>query len=76
MAEEKHEKYEQAEGFLTKLFTGWGAPEALARTVAGAIVGAVAAYFLATATGCTADYSQNADGSLQYHGTVVLPSGK
>lgn len=69
--EEKVEKAKAAAGFLAKLFSGWGAPEAVARTVAGAIVGALAAYLLA---GCTADFTQGADGSLEYHGTVVLPS--
>ena len=72
--EEKHEKAEQAAGWLVKVLTGWGVPGALARILAGAIVGAVAAWVAFSQSGCTADYSQNADGSLQYHGTIVLPS--
>ncbi len=66
-------KKEKAEGFLSRLFTGWGVPGSVARILAGAIVGAVAAWVALSQSGCTADYSQNADGSLQYHGTIVLP---
>ncbi len=73
MAEEQHQKEQQAASWLVKILTGWGVPGTLARVLAGAIVGAVAGFYLATATSCTAEYTQNADGSLQYHGSVVLP---
>ncbi len=71
--ETNQEQQQKAEGFLSRLFTGWGVPGSVARILAGAIVGAVAAWVALSQSGCTADYSQNADGSLQYHGTIVLP---
>lgn len=73
METDQENKKEKAEGFLSRLFTGWGVPGSVARILAGAIVGAVAAWVALSQSGCTADYSQNADGSLQYHGTIVLP---
>jgi hypothetical protein len=39
--ENKKEKAEEAVGFLTGIFTGWGIPANWAKAIAGAIVGAV-----------------------------------
>lgn len=65
-------KKQEAEGFLSRLFTGWGIPGSIARILAGALVGAVSAWIALSQSSCTADYTQTADG-LQYHGTIVLP---
>lgn len=73
MAEEKHEKAEQAAGWLTKVLTGWGVPGTLARIIAGAIVGAVAGWYLATASGCTVSYTKLPDGTVKAAGAVVRP---
>ena len=71
--EEKHEKAEQAAGWLVKVLTGWGVPGTLARIIAGAIVGAVAGWYLATATGCTVSYTKLPDGTVKAQGAVVKP---
>lgn len=49
----KIDKAEKASGFLSGLLTGWGLPANWARIIAGAVIGAIAAYFAATSTGCT-----------------------
>lgn len=64
------DKKQQAEGLISRLFTGWGVPGGIARILAGAIVGAVAAWIATTQTGCTASLTTNSDGTLQYRGSV------
>ena len=73
MAEEKHENEEKAANWLVKVLTGWGVPGTLARVIAGAIVGAVAGWYLATATGCTVSYTKLPDGTVKAQGAVVKP---
>lgn len=73
MAEEKHENEEKAANWLVKVLTGWGVPGTLARVIAGAIVGAVAGWYLATATGCTVSYTKLPDGTVRAQGAVVKP---
>lgn len=73
MAEEKHENEEKAANWLVKVLTGWGVPGMLARVLAGAIVGAVAGWYLATATGCTVSYTKLPDGTVRAQGAVVRP---
>ena len=72
METDQENKKQQAEGFLSRLFTGWGIPGSVARILAGAIVGAVAAWIAFSQSSCTADFSQSSEG-LQYHGSIVLP---
>ena len=72
MATDTDTRKEEAEGFLSRLFTGWGIPGSIARILAGALVGAAAAWLALAQAGCTADPTQTADG-LQYHGSIVLP---
>ena len=62
----------QAAGWVTGLLTGWGIPGSVARILAGAIIGAVAAYVTLTQSGCTADFRQTADG-VDFSGTLVFP---
>ena len=73
MAEEKHENEEKAANWLVKVLTGWGVPGTLARVLAGAIVGAVAGWYLATATGCTVSYTKLPDGTVKAQGAVAKP---
>ncbi len=73
MAEEKHETEEKAAGWLTKILTGWGIPGTIARIIAGAIVGALAAWYLATTTGCSISYTKLPDGTVSAQGAVVKP---
>lgn len=64
------DKKQQAEGWISRLLTGWGIPGSIARIIAGALVGAVAAWIAVTQSGCTASLTTNSDGSLQYRGSV------
>ena len=73
MAEEKHEKEEKAAGFLTGLLTGWGVPGNIARIIAGAIVGAVAAWYITTQTSCTVTYTKLPDGTVHATGAMAKP---
>lgn len=70
---EKHENEEKAANWLVKVLTGCGVSGTLARVLAGAIVGAVAGWYVATATGCTVSYTKLPDGTVQAHGAVVKP---
>ena len=51
-----------------------GVPAILAAGIVALLYGLLVYLGVISLSGCTADYSQMADGSLQYHGTVVLPS--
>lgn len=59
-----------AHTWLTGLLTGWGVKESWAKILAGAIIGALAAAGVLELTGCTVDYTQNAEG-IRYHGVIV-----
>lgn len=59
--------------WLAGLLTGWGIKESWAKIIAGAVIGALCAAGFLSANGCTASYSQRADGSLDYAGCIVLP---
>lgn len=72
--QEKHEAEEKAAGWITKVLTGWGVPGSIARVIAGAIVGAIAAWYVATATGCTVSYTKLPDGTVVAQGSVVKPT--
>lgn len=69
------DKAKESAGWLSALLTGWGVPGSVARILAGAIIGAVAAYVTLTQSSCTATYNQTADG-INIAGTIVLPSSK
>lgn len=73
MPEEQHQSEEKAAGWLTKVLTGWGVPGTIARVLAGAIVGAVAAWYLATSAACTMSYTKLPDGTVQASGSVAKP---
>ena len=51
-----------------------GVPAILAAGIVALLYGLLVYLGVISLSGCTADYSQMADGSLQYHGTIVLPS--
>ena len=70
MATDTTTRKQEAEGFLSRLFTGWGIPGSVARILAGAIIGAVLAWLAIAQTACTASLSTTPDGSLQYRGSV------
>ena len=74
MEEEKHNQEQKAAGWLVTVLTGWGIPGSLARVLAGAIVGALAAWYVVTSTGCSVSYTQLPDGTIQAHGKVVKPA--
>lgn len=69
---DKAEKASKAAGCISGLLTGWGVPGAVARIIAGAIIGAVAAYLALSQSGCTASYHQTAEGTY-FDGVLVLP---
>lgn len=48
---DKAEKASKAAGCISGLLTGWGVPGAVARIIAGAIIGAVAAYLALSQSG-------------------------
>lgn len=64
------EKASKAAGWVTGLLTGWGVPGSIARILAGAVIGAIAAIVATTASGCTADFKQTAEG-LEYHHSLL-----
>ena len=75
MAEEQKEQETKALGrkayeWLKEL----GVPAILAAGIVALLYGLLVYLGVISLSGCTADYSQMADGSLQYHGTIVLPS--
>ncbi len=57
--------------WLAGLLHGWGIKESWAKVIAGAIIGAAVAAGLLS--GCTASFSQAADGAVEWHGVLVLP---
>jgi len=59
--------------WLAGLLHGWGIRESWAKVIAGAVIGALCAAGLLSASGCTASVCQAADGSWQYSGIIVLP---
>lgn len=63
---------EQSLGFLTRLFTGWGVPGSLARILAGAVLGALSAFWAMSQSGCMAEWTQHSAGSI-WHGRVEIP---
>lgn len=69
---ETDDKATKAAGFFSALFTGWGVPGGIARILAGAVIGALAALAALTQGGCTADYHQSADG-VDFSGSLVFP---
>jgi len=62
--------------WLAGLLHGWGIKESWAKIIAGAIIGALCAAGVLSASGCTASVSQSADGSWKYHGVIILPTEK
>lgn len=75
--EEKKEEKQEAKTVGRKAYE-WlkelGVPAVLAAGLVALVYGVLVWLGVVTLSGCTADYSQMADGSLQYHGTIVLPS--
>lgn len=71
--QEQHQSEQKAASWLTNVLTAWGVPGSLARILAGAIVGAVAAWYLATSTGCTVSYTKLPDGTVTAQGAVAKP---
>lgn len=68
---EQDDKTTKATGFFTALFTGWGVPGGIARILAGAVIGALAALAALAQSGCSADYHQSADG-VDFSGSLVF----
>lgn len=66
------DKTTKATGFFTSLFTGWGVPGGIARILAGAVIGALAALAALTQGGCTADFHQS-EGEVNFSGSLVFP---
>lgn len=65
----------KAANFVTGLLTGWGLPAAWAKALSGAIIGAAIGALVAAGvlTSCTTNYSQGADGAVQYSRTITIP---
>ena len=63
-------KETKAYNWLTSVLTGWGLKESWAKLVAGAVIGACVAAGVLTLDGCTAHYSQSADGAIEYTGRI------
>ncbi len=63
----------RAASFISRLLVARGVPGGIARIIAGALIGALAAMYALSATGCTASYAQNAAGDRSYSAAIVLP---
>lgn len=61
--------------WLTGLLTGWGVKESWAKILAGAVLGALCAAGVLTLDGCTASYSQTAEGDIAYTARVFPVDG-
>lgn len=59
--------------WLTGLLTGWGIKECWAKILAGAIIGALSAAGLLCTSACSTNYSQTADGALEFSNRIILP---
>lgn len=64
---------EEKTSWLAGLLSGWGIKESWAKIIAGAIIGALAAMGALTQTGCTASYSQSAEGDISSSVTIAPP---
>lgn len=65
-----NEKAKNAHSWLSGLLSGWGLRESWAKIAAGAVIGALVAAGVLQLTGCSVDYTQNAEG-IRYSATVV-----
>ena len=66
-------EHEQKAGRLAGVLTGWGVPGSIARILAGAIIGALAAIAAMSQSGCTATLDVYPDGGRRFDGSFVLP---
>lgn len=68
---------EQSLSFLARLFTGWGVPGSLARILAGAVLGALSAFWAMSQSGCMAEWTLRSPGSV-WHGRAasLMPLGE
>lgn len=69
---EQDNKTTKAAGFFTSLFAGWGVPGGIARILAGAVIGALAALAALTQSGCTAALTSGASG-VHFSASIAQP---
>jgi len=63
----------RAASFLSRLLCGWGVPGGIARVVAGAVIGALAAAYAFGVAGCSTDGAAQVQGGLCDGASFVLP---
>ena len=77
MTDENNEKssceHEQKAGWLAGVLTGWGVPGSIARILAGAIVGALAAIAAMSQSGCSVSVDVLPDSSQHWECSITLP---
>lgn len=75
MENNNNDKEDKAAGFFTRLLTGWGVPGGIARIIAGAIIGALAALAALTQNGCKAPAELTPE-QVQQILTIIQDYGK
>lgn len=73
MNEIQKEKAKSAHGKVTTWLTGLGVPGNWAKVASGAVIGGVIGVLATCQQSCTATYTQNAAGDIEFRGTVVVP---
>lgn len=72
--ENENDKKHEAASKLASLFTGWGVPGSVARILAGAIIGALAAVACMSQSGCSVRVDMLPDGAQSWEGVLTLPN--
>lgn len=73
-SENRSEHAARAHSWLSEMLTGWGIPGEIARIIAGAIIGGIAAYLTLHAAGCSASFTRTAGGDVHLQGSIAHPS--
>lgn len=69
----ENDKKREAASKLEALFTGWGVPGSVARILAGAILGALAAVACMSQSGCSVRVDMLPDGTQSWESVLNLP---
>lgn len=72
-SDDKLAKAHDAASKLSTLFTGWGIPGGIARILAGAVIGALAAVAIMSQSGCTVKLDILPSGEKHIDSSFMLP---
>lgn len=72
-SDDKLAQAHEAASKLSTLFTGWGIPGGIARILAGAVIGALAAVAIMSQSGCTVKLDIMPSGEKHIDSSFMLP---